>query len=267
MPLYATIDRIRHELGELALDEPLSAEAFYAFDQFHYEGTEAVARAARSIGLRRGDRVLEIGSGIGGPARYLAHTVGCHVTAVELQHELHEIGSDLTRRSGLSGLVTHVEGDALTVPLPDAHFDAVVSWLAVHHIPERPRLFTRAAAALKHGGRLYVEDLHEKAPFAPPDLHDVQHTLIGTTMTGADAYDRELCDAGFTDVQITDMTAPWARFTAERTRTWRAQRERHERVLGPVHYATLDRFFATMQRLFESGSLGGIIVTASRGVS
>lgn len=101
--------------------------------------------AAGLIGLGRESRVLEIGSGLGGPARYLAHTVGCHVTALELQQEMHDVASDLTLRCGLHSLVSHVRGDALLHPLEVGGFDTAVSWMAIHQIPERPRLMERLA--------------------------------------------------------------------------------------------------------------------------
>src|SRR5687767_5554407 len=127
MPLYATIDRVHRELQALG-SGALEPGQLYAFDQFHYLGTDAVRRAAERLSLEGRHHVVEIGAGIGGPARYLAATTGCHVTAIELQPELHDIAVDLTARCGLEKQVTHVLGDARTA-LPEAGtFDAAVSW-------------------------------------------------------------------------------------------------------------------------------------------
>ena len=115
--------------------------------------SDAIRDAATFLGLGPRSRVLDIGSGIGGPARFLAHTTGCHVVALELQPELHQIGVDLTRRSGMESRVTHVCGDALTAPFMPSSFDAVVSFLAVLHVPDRKALMRRFFAALKPGGR------------------------------------------------------------------------------------------------------------------
>jgi cyclopropane fatty-acyl-phospholipid synthase-like methyltransferase len=263
MPLYATIARVRNELEQVALSATLSPEQVYPFDQIHYRGVEAVRDAAAALALKPGEQVLDVGSGIGGPARFLARTVGCRVTALELQDEMHAVGQDLTDRCGLSDLVSHVQGDALTYPLRDGSYDAVVTWLAVHHIPERSRLMRRLASGLRAGGRLYLEDLCEHAPFADDDLTDVRETLHGVTMTTATEYVQDVRSAGFTVIEATDLREEWSRFCAARAASWRAAADRHRRVHGAEIFASLDRFFTTVQRLFESGSLGGLRIVAS----
>src|SRR6516225_4659649 len=137
----------------------------------------------KQAGLGSSSRVLDIGSGVGGPARYLAYQFGCHVTALELQPALHTIAADLTQRSGLDERVTHICADALTYAFPDAAFDAVVSWLAFLHIPDRPRLCTRLARTLRAGGGCYVEDLCIRAPFSVADLRVVRDVVFGVSMT------------------------------------------------------------------------------------
>ena len=188
--------------------------------------------AAGIIGLGRASRVLEVGSGLGGPARYLVHTVGCHVTALELQEELHALASTLTRRCGLESRVTHVRGDALTYPLADSAFDAVVSWLAIHHIRARPRLLARLAATLRSGGRIYVEDLVARAPFSPGDAAAVRQMLYGETVTSVDDYAADLHKAGFVDIETTDMTPGWTVFCQGRAAAFSSSRDRQERVHG-----------------------------------
>ena len=271
MPLYVNLQRIFNELREAGIsrDQPIRPEQLFPFDQIHYHGTDAVKSAAEMLQLGPQHRVLEIGSGWGGPARYLAHTTGCHVTALDVQQEMHDVASELTARAGLSSRVTHVLGDALTYPLPNVSgfekepgFDAVVSWLAIHHIPERPRLFKRLMGALKPGGKIYIEDLCERAPFAPDDLPDVQHTIHAVSLTSAADYEREMRDAGFIDFTVTDMTESWTNFCGGRVAGWQANKERHVRVHGLDTYTALEGFFLAVTRLFRSGSLGGIRIVA-----
>ncbi|HEY6362577.1 MAG TPA: methyltransferase domain-containing protein [Vicinamibacterales bacterium] len=266
MPLYVDVHRINNELAELGIgpDEPLTPDQLFPFDQFHYHGVDAVRAAAGIVGLGRGSRVLEVGSGLGGAARYLAHTVGCHVTALELQEELHELARTLTRRCRLDTHVTHVRGDALTYPFPDGGFDAAVSWLALHHIPRRPRLAARLAQAIRPGGRMYIEDLVVRAPFAKRDAEAVRHALYGVTMTGVREYEADLHGAGFVELETTDMTGSWAAFCQGRAAAFTRGRDREVRIHGAATAERLEAFFSTVARLFASGSLGGIRIVARR---
>ncbi len=264
MPLYTHLDRIARGLAATGIGpaDPIPPETLFPLDQWHYHGTDAIQAAAESLGLGPGSRVLDIGSGIGGPARFLAHTTGCHVTALELQPELDVIAADLTRRCGLADRITHVCGDALTHPLPDRAFDAVVSWLAVLHIPDRPRLCTRMARALRPGGGCHIEDLCMRAPFSPADAQDVRTVVFGITVTGIDRYADDLRSAGFVDIATTDLTSDWAPYAADRLAAWKADHARYARVHGEGAYQAQEMFYTTIARLYDSGSLGGVRLTA-----
>ena len=267
MPLYTHLERVEKALAALGISrgDPIRPEQLFTIDQWHYHGTDAIRAAADTLRLGPTSRVLDVGAGIGGPARYLAHSTGCHVTALELQPELHEIGVDLTRRCGLAGQVTHLCGDALTHPLPLAEFDAFVSWLAILHISDRPRLFARLARALRVGGKCYVEDLSRRAPFAPRDLADLRGIVHGITVTGPEDYAADLRSAGFAEVATTDLTSDWAPYAAERLRTWRQNRVAYAGVHGEGAYLAHEKFYAVIAQLYDSGSLGGIRLVALAG--
>lgn len=264
MPLYTNLDRIERGLAVAGIGprDPIPLEKLFALDQWHYHGTDAIRAAIEPLGLKPESCVLEIGSGIGGPARYLAHTVGCHVTALELQSDLNAIAADLTERTGLADRVTHICADALTYPFPDAAFDAVVSWLAILHIPDRPRLCARLARALRGGGGCYIEDLCIRAPFAPDDLRQVREIVFGISLSNAQDYANDLRTAGVVSVAITDLTSDWAPFATERLTAWRANHEAYARVHGEGAYAAQEKFYSVIAHLYETGSLGGIRLLA-----
>ena len=89
MKLYTHVERVFRELGEMGktVDDPLSVEDLSAFDQLHYHGTHALDVAMAMIGIDGEPRWLEIGSGLGGPARYIAAYSDARVTALELQSD------------------------------------------------------------------------------------------------------------------------------------------------------------------------------------
>jgi cyclopropane fatty-acyl-phospholipid synthase-like methyltransferase len=260
MPLYTNLDRVARGLSALGIGpkDPIPPEQLFALDQWHYHGTDAIRAAAERLGLGPASRVLDIGSGIGGPARYLAYSFGCHVTALELQPALHDIAVDLTRRSGLDKGVTHICADALTYAFPDSAFDAVVSWLAFLHIPDRPRLCARLARTLRADGGCYIEDLCVRAPFSAADLRDVREVVFGISMTSMEDYANDLRAAGFVDVETTDLTGDWSPYAADRLKAWRANREAYTRVHGEGAYAAQEKFYVIIAHLYASGSLGGV---------
>jgi SAM-dependent methyltransferase len=264
MPLYTHLDRIERGLAAAGIGpaDPIPPERLFPLDQWHYHGTEAVAAAAAQLGLGPTSRVLEIGSGVGGPARYLAHIVGCHVTALELQPKLHDLAVDLTRRTGLAARVTHLCGDALTHPLPERTFDAVMSWLAIVHIPDRPRLCARMAQALRPGGGCFIEDLCMRAAFTPADLNDLREIVHGNSTSTIADYASDLQAGGFVDVVATDLTSDWAPFAAVRLKAWRDSGAAYARVHGEGAYAAQELFYRVIARLYDSGSLGGIRLVA-----
>jgi sarcosine/dimethylglycine N-methyltransferase len=266
MPLYMHLDRVDKGLAALGLgpNDPIQPAQLFPLDQWHYQGTEAVSRAADYLGLQATSQVLDVGSGIGGPARFLSHTTGCHVTALELQPELHDMALRLTQRCGLSERVTHLCGDALNPPIPDATFDAVVSWLAVYHIPARPRLCARLAQALRPGAGCYIEDLFMRSPFSDEDLRDVRNILVGNTVTNIEQFIMDLRAAGFVHIEATDLTGETKPFVAARLATWRNDSDKHRREYGLDTYAGLERFYDTVARLFENGSLGCVRLLAHR---
>ena len=140
----------------------------FALDQWHYHGTDAIRDAGAFLGFGRASRVLDIGAGIGGPARFLAHTTGCHVTALELQPELHRVGLDLTRRSGLAGSGDPpVRRRACCCLSPGGAFDAVISFLAILHVADRPGLCGKYPPRCVLAGDATSRISASRAPWAP----------------------------------------------------------------------------------------------------
>ena len=105
MKLYEGVGRIYNDLAHVGIgaDDALTVDDLTPFDQFHYFGTDAVDAAIAALGIDGASRVLDVGAGLGGPARYMAQRTGCHVTALELQADIDGIGS-----SGM-GLIAPVE--------------------------------------------------------------------------------------------------------------------------------------------------------------
>lgn len=112
-----------------------------------------------AVGLDAFTRVLDLGCGIGGPARYLATTFGCKVTGVDLSPGFIDAATYLTARCGLSDRVTFQVGEALHLPFDDASFDAVFLQHVAMNIADRTALYREMRRILAPGGRLATYDL------------------------------------------------------------------------------------------------------------
>jgi ubiquinone/menaquinone biosynthesis C-methylase UbiE len=109
-------------------------------DEFHGGQRQATIRLADLAGLRGGERVLDIGSGIGGPSRFLASRYGCQVEGIDLTAEFCRVAEMLTQRTGLTGKVGYRQGNALDLPFEEMTFDVVWSQNASMNIADRDRL-------------------------------------------------------------------------------------------------------------------------------
>ena len=103
--------------------------------------------------------MLDLGCGIGGPARYLAATFGCKVTGVDLSPGFIDAATYLTARCGLSDRVMFQVGDALHLPFDDASFDTVFLQHVAMNIEDRPALYAEVRRILAPGGRFVTYDL------------------------------------------------------------------------------------------------------------
>ncbi|WP_120500585.1 cyclopropane-fatty-acyl-phospholipid synthase family protein [Roseovarius sp. EL26] len=266
MQLYPRAERLLDDLAAIGIDDQtsLDVETLNRFDQLHYHGTEALDVAITQTGMKTGEQVLEIGSGWGGCARYLAHRSGAHVTAVELQDDYNRVAQDLTNRTGLAQGVTHLNADFLKAPLPRHGFDHAVSWLALFHIPDRARYLGKIYEALKPGGDFYAEDLYLIAPPDPAEQEDFQRHLFPNSLIDIESYHATLRDAGFEIADSTDMTEDWATFTATRLKAFREGRADYEAVHGADGYRVIETFYDKMAGYFARGLVGGIRFRARR---
>jgi len=138
--------------------DALTVDELAPADHFHSGGRSATERLARLAQLRPGMRVLDVGGGLGGPARTLAAKFGCTVTLVDLTESYVRAGAALTARLGLADRVTHRVGDALALDLGGDVFDVVWTQNSGMNIPDKARLYAGFARAVRPGGLLALQE-------------------------------------------------------------------------------------------------------------
>src|SRR5260370_38709578 len=155
-------DQLR--VSGLTEDHTLWPSDLEAVDQFHVGGLEATQELARLFSPSRGSYVLDIGSGLGGPSRYLAANYACRVIGIDITEEYCRIASVLTARMGLEDRVEYRRGDARDLLFPDGTFDGAWTQHVSMNIAEKKELYEGICRVLKIGGRFALHDVVPRRP-------------------------------------------------------------------------------------------------------
>jgi len=143
--------------------ENLSAADLAAVDEFHVGGLEATQELAARMELRPGLRLLDVGSGIGGPARYFAAEHSCNVTGIDLTEEFVRVAASLTQRTKLDRLAEFRLGSALQLPFAPATFDRAYMIHVGMNIADKPGIFREVRRVLKPAGLFTIYDIMRTA--------------------------------------------------------------------------------------------------------
>jgi sarcosine/dimethylglycine N-methyltransferase len=137
----------------------LTAEDLSPFDQFHSRGQLATVELAQLLSPQRGDLALDLGCGIGGPARWMAAERGCAVVGLDLTEVYCRTARELSARVGLEKQTRFVCADALALPFAEGSFDLIWTQHAAMNIADKARLYREVARVLKPGGRFGLYDV------------------------------------------------------------------------------------------------------------
>ena len=138
-----------------------------SFDEFHIRGREATRELARFSGLAKGMKVLDLGCGVGGPARVLAAEFGCNVTGIDLLEEYCEAATMLTEHTGWSHKVNFQQGDMTRLAFEDQTFDVVWTLHTIMNIEDKTKLFDSVFRIPKPGGRFALYEICAGANVPP----------------------------------------------------------------------------------------------------
>ena len=139
--------------------DALTPDDLAPFDQLHSRGKAATLELIELAGLRGGERVLDVGGGLGGSARLLAAEPGCQVVVLDLTEAFCRAGERLTELTGLSDRVTFRHGSALDLPFDDASFDVVWTQHSSMNITDKERLYAEIRRVLRPGGTLALHEI------------------------------------------------------------------------------------------------------------
>ena len=183
-----------------------SADALAPYDHFHGRGLEATEDMAAQLRIASGDHVLDVGSGLGGPARYLARRFGCRVSGIDLTAEFCAVARHLTALLGLDERVSIAEGDALAMPYDDAAFDGAYSMNVSMNIADKRALYREIRRVLRPGAWLMLSEVAQ-GPGGAPDYPTPWARTAASSFLATEAETRASLEAcGFAIESLRETT-------------------------------------------------------------
>jgi ubiquinone/menaquinone biosynthesis C-methylase UbiE len=175
----------------------ITADDLMAVDEFHIGGREATEAIAAQMQLRRGMRLLDLGSGIGGPARYFAAIHGCEVTGIDLTAEYVRTAQALTALVGMSASAKFEQGNAAQLPFADQTFESAYMFHVGMNIADKSKLFREIKRVLRPGSVFAIYDVMRIGPgdlqFPVPWATAAQESFVGSI----EDYRKALAHEGF----------------------------------------------------------------------
>jgi SAM-dependent methyltransferase len=210
------IERLRDALKADGFDDrTLHPEDLAPLDQFHSRGLQATVELAQALNIGEATHVIDIGSGLGGPSRYLAATYRCNVCGIDLSEAYVDAARFLAERTGLADRVNYTRANALSLPFESASFDIAWTQHVAMNIADRATLYREAHRVLRPGGRFAIYDvvaasgepLHYPVPWAA--------TPETSFLVTADRMQSLLLGQNFEIVSWTDCTEAAINWFAE----------------------------------------------------
>lgn len=175
-------------------------------DEFHIRGRKATLEIGQMLALSAASHLLDIGSGLGGPARTLAETHGCHVTGIDLTQAFCDAATVLSGWVGLGDRVAFRQGDATSLPFADGQFDAAMTIHVAMNIARKDLMYAEAKRVLKLGARFVVYDVLQgeggEVLYPVPWAREPSISHLATP----DAMPALLTGAGFALLEVQDST-------------------------------------------------------------
>jgi cyclopropane fatty-acyl-phospholipid synthase-like methyltransferase len=242
----------------------LSENTLQNYDQDHYGGIEANSELARLAGLDENCHLLDVCSGMGGPARYQAHNYGCRVTGIDLTESRVAGAIRLTEMVGLSDRVTFQCVNALDNPFPDQSFDVVISQEAFCHIPKKSQLVNECVRVLKIGGRMAFTDILEQDRMTEEARERLQNEMMFVELETQAGYGQLLELDGCKVLEMQDVSEIWAEILVARLAMYRSLKGQTVARFGAAHFEKWDNAYDHFVGLFKTGELGGCRFLARR---
>jgi sarcosine/dimethylglycine N-methyltransferase len=258
-------EQILHKLEVAGIPlDGLSEDVLQDHDQDHFGGLGQLDVLAGKAGIGAGTRVLDVCSGVGGPARYLARHYGCRVTGLDITESRHRAALRFTRLVGLDHLVGFRLGNALEMPFDAGSFDVVISQEAFAHVPHKARLISECARVAKPGGTIAFTDILRRETLAADAGARLEREMTFLEIETLEGYARLLEANGCVLVEREDLGRLWTGILEKRLEMYRGLKDSTVEKFGVAHFRKWDEAYAFFVGLFGRNQLAGGRLVARR---
>jgi ubiquinone/menaquinone biosynthesis C-methylase UbiE len=227
------------------------------YDQDHYGGVAITEQLAKDAGIGAGDHVLDVCSGMGGPARYFSYHRGCRVTGLDLTESRVQGAAGLTKLAGLDQRVSFRQGDAQAMPFADAGFDVAISQEALLHVPDKAAVIRECARVLKPGGRLAFTDLTQRQALSSVEMSTLGHALASVSFATSEDYRQWLLAAGFEILVEADRSLELKDILTERLAMYKSLGDQTRSRFGAAREKEWEEGYTFFVDSVARGRLGG----------
>lgn len=209
--------------------------------------------AARLVGVNDTTRILDLGAGYGGSARYLADRFGCRVTCLNLSETQNTLNRTLTAEAGLTDRVSVVYGDFENIPEPDDSFDIIWSQDAILHSGNRTRVLDEVRRVLGTVGQFIFTDPMQSDTCPDGVLQPILDRIQLSTLASFSFYRAELGARGFEEADTEPLTDQL------RMHYWRvgqALKDRYDEAVALSGQTYVDNMIKGLQHWVEGADRG-----------
>jgi ubiquinone/menaquinone biosynthesis C-methylase UbiE len=239
-------------------------EKLYSDDYLSIGGTQSTDTLAQLAGITRESRVLDVGSGLGGPALHLAESRGCRITGLDLVETNVLEANNRAKAKGVEDLAGFQTGDAMDMPFDRGTFDVVWGQDAWCHVPDKAALIAECVRVLAPNGTIAFTDWLQTGDMDASQLADVHDASASTNMATMEGYCGLLQGCGFSVRINEDISVTFIDQYRKIIARLESLEDEISAQYSPKVYGIMMEKNGAILRAFEGRLIGGGMIVAKR---
>jgi len=240
-----------------------SKEYLYSIDQDHFFHLEATKTCIERISIQETDRILDIGGGFGGPARYIADKTGATVCSIEIQKDRYDLAKDLTNNMGLGDKVTFINDDFVNCTVP-GKYTKIIAFQSILHFIKKDEAIRKLSELLELNGVVYIEDYYRDRKLTKNEGEKLLETVSCPNLLAKDEYLEKLRSNDIEIEEIEELTDTWKYWAENRLNKLNEQKQEDIEFYGKERVENAIEFAKGVSELFNDGVIRGIRIVGRK---